>query len=875
MYRRRAFLVALAAAAVFCGVLLAQRTDTAAELLHVGALTAQMDAQDGLYAEGGSDDYSMPTRRAMFTERTAGEPSEKTVKAAKVTRRPAPSAVNEGLSAHEKAARAAEGDHAAGEYEAAEKTQSKLALRDAELEDVADKGASDLLASYNDAVNGAVDEYSKISQRVDARSERAFEGLPARGGRRASKHVLGKTAKGKQATGRGARRANAIEPGDPLADQKNVFNRLGVSGSLYGVPREYRGEVDATGGARAVKSRVPGYVRRAAHEAADADYIRDRTVPERPSSAGAPKRYLDQVQKQARAPLLKVAHGESLKQIINTAVKSALAKQPNPSLSSFMSEESQDRAAARAHPMGLSQNTFNPATSTSTLAQLPERRAAEREARQAAARAKALQLPAASAHQVQAQAFHSAWNHLNDQIDTIFGPSRAELRRRAARRARIGRRQADAAQVARVRQMARAVTGKDALPAAKRQQQVLSAQDAAMQAKERDEVEALKRQVKKLREKAEVRRLKEQVGKLRQQVLLNEQRQVLQEEQEDKAEVDSASIKDAFDAVDSDGDEAISVDEVRAALKDLDLNIADDLLDEVLKSEGIEAKDAVDLQGFTDVVARVQEKLEELGNTPRVCEDRLRSIFDSLDADHDGAMTKDELSQGLGELGVDLSDQEIDKLLEQMKAREASDKAADDKEGGVYKDEAKGHGDEAAADDAADQAAPEDAAAAADDDDEEEATVSFEEFKNFALREAFSKYDSNDSGYISAEELRSAAADLGVRITFARAQWLEKQYDKDGNGRLDFDEFKDAWLDFCTVRAKPEKKKMWVCDGLGCSWKELSPKTPEKRGWGWTWKPPTAEQGKEEALDDSKGFWDLLFPWEHTWDSEVRREKRK
>jgi len=317
---------------------------------------------------------------------------------------------------------------------------------------------------------------------------------------------------------------------------------------------------------------------------------------------------------------------------------------------------------------------------------------------------------------------------------------------------------------------------------------------------------------------------------------------------------------------------------VRAGLKDLDLDIADDLLDEVLKSEGIQAKDAVDLQGFTDVVARVQEKLEELGDRPRVCEDHLRHIFDTLDGDHDGAISKEELSQGLGELGVDLSEDEIDTVLDEMKAREAKAKAAEDKEGGVYKedtgdkedeeDEGGGH-DEAGADDAADQAAPEDDAEDHDGDDQEEATVSFEEFKNFALREAFSKYDSNDSGYISAEELRSAAADLGVHITFARAQWLEKQYDKDENGRLDLDEFKDAWLDFCTVRAKPEKKKMWVCDGMGCSWKELSPKTPEKRGWGWSWKAPSAEQGKEEALDDSKGFWDLLFPWEHTWDSEV------
>lgn len=55
-------------------------------------------------------------------------------------------------------------------------------------------------------------------------------------------------------------------------------------------------------------------------------------------------------------------------------------------------------------------------------------------------------------------------------------------------------------------------------------------------------------------------------------------------------------------------------------------------------------------------------------------------------------------------------------------------------------------------------------------------------------------------------------------------------------------EFKKAWVDFCTERVKPEKHKMWVCDGIGCGWKDLSPNTPEKRGWGWSWHPPTAEQ---------------------------------
>ena len=45
----------------------------------------------------------------------------------------------------------------------------------------------------------------------------------------------------------------------------------------------------------------------------------------------------------------------------------------------------------------------------------------------------ALELPGASSHEVQAEAFHSQMRHLDNQIDTIFGPSRAELRRRAER----------------------------------------------------------------------------------------------------------------------------------------------------------------------------------------------------------------------------------------------------------------------------------------------------------------------------------------------------------------------------------------------------------------------------------------------------------
>jgi len=145
---------------------------------------------------------------------------------------------------------------------------------------------------------------------------------------------------------------------------------------------------------------------------------------------------------------------------------------------------------------------------------------------------------------------------------------------------------------------------------------------------------------------------------------------------------DEESIKAAFERVDTDGDDTISVDELKAALKDLDLNIPADLLEEVLTAEGIEDADAVDLAGFSDVVKRVEEKLKEDGDRPRVCEDKLRHIFDTFDANHGGAITKDELSEGLADLGVEMSSDQIDALLARMKRKEAADKLAEPEDTG-------------------------------------------------------------------------------------------------------------------------------------------------------------------------------------------------
>jgi hypothetical protein len=84
-----------------------------------------------------------------------------------------------------------------------------------------------------------------------------------------------------------------------------------------------------------------------------------------------------------------------------------------------------------------------------------------------------------------------------------------------------------------------------------------------------------------------VRKLKEQVSRLREQVLDKEQKEVQEEEEEDEEFVDEehmdeGSIKAAFELVDTDHDSTISVNELKDALVDLDLDVPPDMLQEVM-----------------------------------------------------------------------------------------------------------------------------------------------------------------------------------------------------------------------------------------------------------------------------------------------------
>ena len=64
------------------------------------------------------------------------------------------------------------------------------------------------------------------------------------------------------------------------------------------------------------------------------------------------------------------------------------------------------------------------------------------------------------------------------------------------------------------------------------------------------------------------------------------------------------------------------------------------------------------------------------------------------------------------------------------------------------------------------------------------------QFTDIELREAFNKYDKDNSGSISCSELQGLLTDLGLKMSYNDIESLLEQYDKHFSHTLDFEEFK-------------------------------------------------------------------------------------
>ena len=148
----------------------------------------------------------------------------------------------------------------------------------------------------------------------------------------------------------------------------------------------------------------------------------------------------------------------------------------------------------------------------------------------------------------------------------------------------------------------------------------------------------------------------------------------------------------------------------------------------------------------------------------------LRQIFESIDVDKSGAITAQELQEGLMKKGTSLKPEDVESLIEMI-------------------------------------------------DIDSTGTIEYEEFlaatisrqqmeKEENLRTAFAHFDTNGDGIISVEEMRQAMAKGMIDVTEEELKAILAEVDADGNGEIDYEEFSDMVLQRAGSGQLPAKVKV-------------------------------------------------------------------
>ncbi|KAJ1271680.1 hypothetical protein BS78_06G144700 [Paspalum vaginatum] len=146
----------------------------------------------------------------------------------------------------------------------------------------------------------------------------------------------------------------------------------------------------------------------------------------------------------------------------------------------------------------------------------------------------------------------------------------------------------------------------------------------------------------------------------------------------------------------------------------------------------------------------------------------LARVFGLFDKNGDGRITRDELEESLGKLGLSVAGDELSSMMARVDAN--GDGCVDVEEFGELYRAIMADGD-------ADKAGAEEDAAGEGDED---------------MREAFRVFDANGDGYITVDELGAVLSSLGLKQgrTAEECRRMIGRVDRDGDGRVDFHEFR-------------------------------------------------------------------------------------
>uniref|UniRef100_A0A0E0DFL8 EF-hand domain-containing protein n=1 Tax=Oryza meridionalis TaxID=40149 RepID=A0A0E0DFL8_9ORYZ len=145
----------------------------------------------------------------------------------------------------------------------------------------------------------------------------------------------------------------------------------------------------------------------------------------------------------------------------------------------------------------------------------------------------------------------------------------------------------------------------------------------------------------------------------------------------------------------------------------------------------------------------------------------LARVFELFDRNGDGRITREELEDSLGKLGIPVPTDELAAVIARIDAN--GDGCVDVEEfGELYR-----------------------SIMAGGDDSKDGGAKEEEEEEDGDMREAFRVFDANGDGYITVDELGAVLASLGLKQgrTAEECRLMIGQVDRDGDGRVDFHEF--------------------------------------------------------------------------------------
>ncbi|XP_045385657.1 calmodulin-like protein 5 [Lemur catta] len=124
---------------------------------------------------------------------------------------------------------------------------------------------------------------------------------------------------------------------------------------------------------------------------------------------------------------------------------------------------------------------------------------------------------------------------------------------------------------------------------------------------------------------------------------------------ESLSEEQVAEFKEVFKRVDKDGDGKIDAKELGEAMQALGKDLSEEDLKGFIKSVDSDGDGAI---SFPEFLAALGERAKGLGS-----EQDLRAAFRAFDLDGDGHISVDELRQAMAQLGLQLSQEELDALV--------------------------------------------------------------------------------------------------------------------------------------------------------------------------------------------------------------------